>query len=104
MSKRVNIPLATAIARGLLWMELIESEEYPTVTALADDLKIDQAYVARHVRMTLLSLGLVRKILRENEPESLTMGRLRSCFPMDWEAQERDLVEAEAFQLAVSLL
>jgi hypothetical protein len=91
ISPRINLPLATAIARGFLWLDLIESGEYPTVAALADDLEIDRAYVARHVRMTLLSPGLVRKILRGDEPEGLTMGRLRGSLAMDWEAQERDL-------------
>jgi hypothetical protein len=93
LSPRVNLPLATAIARGFLWLELIESGEYLNVTALAEHLNIDRAYVARHIRMTLLSPGMVRRILQGDEPEGLTMSRLRGGFPMDWEAQERDLCE-----------
>jgi hypothetical protein len=42
-------------ARAHRWRELLESGRYATIRALAADLGVDNSYVARILRLTLLA-------------------------------------------------
>jgi hypothetical protein len=84
----VNRGLAAMVARAHRWRELLESGEYPTIRALAADLGVDNSYVARILRLTLLAPDLIEAILDGTEPDGLSLEMLYRA-PMGWEEQRR---------------
>jgi hypothetical protein len=86
----VNRGLALMVARAHRWRELLESGQYATVRALAADLGVDNSYVARILRLTLLAPDLVEAILEGTEPDGLSLEKLYRA-PASWEEQRRVL-------------
>ncbi len=84
----VNRGLAAMVARAHRWRELLESGQYATIRALAADLGVDNSYVARILRLTLLAPDLVEAILEGTEPDGLSLEKLYRA-PMGWEEQRR---------------
>jgi hypothetical protein len=62
----VNRGLAVMVARAHRWRELLETGRYATIRALAADLGVDNSYVARILRLTLLAPDLVEAILESS--------------------------------------
>ena len=60
---RVDSAMVKAIARAHRWRRLIESGEYASITELAAAEKINQSYVCRILRLTLLTPEIVEAIL-----------------------------------------
>lgn len=57
---------------------------------LASDLGLDNSYVARILRLTLLALDLVEAILDATEPDGLSLAKLLSL-PVSWAEQRQRL-------------
>jgi len=87
---RTNRGLAVTIARAHRWRELLESGRYATIRELAADLGVDNSYVARLLRLTLLAPDLIEAILEGTEPDGLSLERLYGL-PPGWEEQRRVL-------------
>jgi hypothetical protein len=81
-----NRGLAVMIARAHRWRDLLEGGQYPTIRALAADLGVDNSYVARILRLTLLAPDLIEAILAGTEPDGLSLERLYRA-PVGWEEQ-----------------
>ena len=79
-----NRGLAVMIARAHRWRELLEAGQYPTIRALAADLGVDNSYVARILRLTLLAPDLIEAILAGTEPDGLSLEKLYRL-PTVWE-------------------
>ena len=79
-----NRGLAVMIARAHRWRELLEAGQYPTIRALAADLGVDNSYVARILRLTLLAPDLIEAILQGTEPDGLSLEKLYRL-PTVWE-------------------
>jgi hypothetical protein len=85
---RTNRPLALALARAHRWRRLLEEGRYATVGELAQGVGMDNSYVARQLRLTLLAPDLIESVLEGTEPDGLSLGKLYGA-PMQWEAQRR---------------
>lgn len=85
-----NRGLAVMIARAHRWRELLEGGQYPTIRALAADLGVDNSYVARILRLTLLAPDTIEAVLAGTEPDGLSLEKLYRA-PMAWEEQRRVL-------------
>ncbi len=72
-----------ALARAHAWTGLIESEKVATVTQLADKLQIDIAYVTRILHLINLAPELQEAIIAGNEPDGLSLNRLRRGIPVE---------------------
>ena len=81
-----NRGLAVMIARAHRWRDLLEGGQYPTIRALAADLGVDNSYVARILRLTLLAPEIVEAILAGTEPDGLSLEKLYRL-PAAWEEQ-----------------
>lgn len=86
---RVDNAMVKAIARAHRWRRSIESGEYTSITELAAAEKINQSYVARVLRLTLLAPDLVEATLCARQPPGLQLDRLMRRFPVGWREQRR---------------
>ena len=85
---RTNRPLATALARAHRWRQLLEESRYATVGGLALEVGMDNSYVARLLRLTLLAPDIIEAILEGTEPDGLSLEKLYRA-PAAWDEQRR---------------
>ena len=82
----INQPLALAVALGHCWMDLLREGRFRSVAALSDLVGIDPSHVRRHLRLACLSPRLVRVILDGDEPNGMSLEKLREI-PLRWDEQ-----------------
>ena len=87
---RTNAPLALTIARAHRWRTLLEEGRYGSIRELALELGVDNSYVARLLRLTLLAPDIIDAILDGTEPSGLSLEKLFRA-PLDWDSQRREL-------------
>ncbi|MCE5322419.1 hypothetical protein LLG46_03770 [bacterium] len=79
--------LVIAISRAHRWKRLLDEGRYASIIEMAQALKINRYYMARLLRLTLLSPDIVEAILEGQEPEGLSLEQLRKPMPMLWNEQ-----------------
>ncbi len=77
-----------AIATSWEWAGLIESGQVATVTELARTLKFSCQYTKRILSLVNLSPDVVEAIVYGCEPDGLSLQRLVTGFPDEWEEQK----------------
>lgn len=82
-----NDALVTAIAKAYRWQEQLESGEYASLEDLAAANGVDRTYVGRFLKLTSLAPEIVERILEGDEPEGISLARLRSDLPIVWTDQ-----------------
>ena len=92
-STRVDSTLVKAIVRAYRWRDMLESGEYATVRDLAKAEAINESYLGRILRLTLLSPSLIEAILEGRQPPTLELDDLLQQFPIQWDRQLGDLTE-----------
>jgi hypothetical protein len=84
---RVDNSLIKAIARAHRWKQMMESGTYASVTELAAAEKINQSFICRVLRLTLLAPIVVEAIVDGRQPLEKTLARLMRPFPAGWQEQ-----------------
>lgn len=84
---RIDNTMVKAIARAFRWKDLLENGQFASVLELAEAEQINQSYLCRVLRLTLLAPALVEAILDGRQSQELTLGTLMKPFPIDWRAQ-----------------
>ena len=79
--------MVKAIARAFRWREMLENGEYATIREIANAEKINESYVGRVLRMTLLAPEVVEAILGGRQSAHLQLETLMKRFPVDWTEQ-----------------
>ncbi len=85
----VQEPMVQAIAKAHQWREKLESGEFPSVAELARSLNFSRSYVVRILSLTALAPDIVNAIINGEEPNGLSLEKLVSGFPDDWEEQRK---------------
>lgn len=85
--RATNNSLATAIAKAYRWQQQLESGEYTSLDDLAAANGIDRSYLGRILRLTSLAPDIVEAILAGDEPEGLSLAKLRADLPVVWAEQ-----------------
>jgi site-specific DNA recombinase len=80
--------LVKNLARAHAWMEILETGEVATATQLAEKLSFDKSYVGRILRLVNLAPEIQEAIISGNEPDGLSMNKLRGFIPADWQEQK----------------
>jgi hypothetical protein len=62
--RRIDNAMVKAVARAFRWREMLESGEYSTIREIAATEKVNETYVGRILRLTLLAPHIVETILR----------------------------------------
>jgi hypothetical protein len=88
--RHIDNAMVKAIARAFRWREMLESGEFATIREIAAAEKINESYVGRTLRLTLLAPSLVESIL-EGRQANLKLDDLMTSFPVDWTAQSNVL-------------
>jgi hypothetical protein len=84
---RVDSTLVKAIVRAHRWRDMLESGEYATVRDLAKAEAINESYLGRVLRLTLLAPTVLEAILEGRQPATLALDNLMWQFPIEWDRQ-----------------
>jgi hypothetical protein len=84
---RVDNTLVKAIVRAHRWRNMLESGEYATVRDVAKAEAINESYLGRILRLTLLAPKVIEAILEGKQPASLDLDDLLKQFPIEWDQQ-----------------
>jgi hypothetical protein len=90
-----------AIARAHRWKRLLESGQYAAVADLAAAEKINQSYVCRVLRLTLLAPDSVEAVLDGRQPPELQIDRLLKPFPVEWGEQRKAMMSANRWEVHI---
>jgi hypothetical protein len=87
-SRRIDNSMVKALARAFRWQQLLENGTYATIAEVADSEKINETYVGRVLRLTLLSPQIVEMIVSGRSPLSLGLAALMRALPVVWKEQK----------------
>lgn len=85
--RETNGSLVSALAKAYRWQEQLESGEYAGLEDLAAANGVDRTYVGRFLRLTSLAPEIVERILNGDEPEGISLAKLRNDLPVLWAEQ-----------------
>ena len=83
---RVDSTLVKALARAFRWRRMLEDGRYASIAELARAEKINESYVCRVLRLTLLAPEIVEAILDGRRPE-MTLPEAMKPWPVEWSQQ-----------------
>jgi hypothetical protein len=84
---RCENSLINALAKAHRWRRLIETGRYASAAELSKKEAINESYVCRMLRLTLLAPDIVEAILNGRQPKTLELKSLLKPFPSEWQAQ-----------------
>jgi hypothetical protein len=93
---RVDSALVKALARAFRWRRMLEGGRYGTIKELAAAEKINESYVCRILRLTLLAPDVVEAILHGGQGPDLQLLRLMNPFPVGWSKQQQAMIGSDA--------
>ena len=85
---RVDNTMIKALVRAHRWRGMLESNLFASVRELAKAEKINESYLCRVLRLTLLSPTLTEAILNGQQPIGLDLATLLKSLPVEWDRQE----------------
>jgi hypothetical protein len=85
--RHIDSAMVKAIARAFRWREMLENGTHATIAEIAAAEKINESYVGRVLRLTLVAPDIVEAILGGRQPADLQLEDLLRRFPVDWRAQ-----------------
>jgi hypothetical protein len=91
-SRRIENAMVKAIARAFRWREMSESGTHATIAEIAVGEKINESYVGRVLRLTLLAPDIVEAILSGRQPPKLQLESLLRRFPVAWQGQRAEML------------
>ena len=94
--RHIDNAMVKAIARAFRWRDMLEGGECATIREIAAVEKINETYVGRVLRLTLLAPNVVEEILAGRQPAALTLTVLMRRFPLLWLAQRSELLRSQA--------
>jgi hypothetical protein len=96
VTRHVDNAMVKAIARALRWRDMLEGGQYQTIREIAAAEKINESYVGRVLRTTLLSPDIVEAIVNGKQPAETTLAVLMRRFSPLWSAQRSDLLDTNS--------
>ena len=94
-AQRADTALVKAIVRAHRWRQMIESGEYPSSADLARAEKINESYLGRVLRLTLIAPDITEAILAGRQPSTLQLNDLLKRLPSAWAKQHSVLFDPD---------
>lgn len=88
---RLDSALVKAVVRAHRWRDMIESGEYSSAAELAKAEKVNDSYVSRILRLTLIAPDIIEAILSGRQAGTLQLDDLLKPLPAAWEQQRSAL-------------
>ena len=85
---QVDNTLVKAVVRAHRWRAMLESNLFGSVRDLAKAEKINESYLCRVLRLTLLSPAITEAILNGLQPDGLELAQLLKFIPVEWDEQQ----------------
>jgi hypothetical protein len=89
---RIDTALLKAVVRAHRWREMLENGEYPSVADLAKAEKVNDSYLSRVLRITLLAPEIIEAIVTGQQPSTLQVDDLMKPLPAQWQQQKSILL------------
>jgi hypothetical protein len=89
--QRPDNALIKALARAHRWQRMVETGEHASIADLAKAERINQSYVYRLIRLTLLAPDIVEAILNGRQSPGMTISSLTAPLPVEWSEQRKAL-------------
>ena len=89
---RIDSTMIKALARAFRWRRMLETGRYATIKEIAAAEKINESYVSRVLRLTLLAPDIVEAILDGRQAPEVTLPGLMEPFPVEWGEQSMTLI------------
>ena len=90
--RRIDNAMVKAIARAFRWRDMLEGGEYATIREIASAEKINETYVGRVLRLTLLAPDIIEAILGGRQKDEVNLAILLRRFPVGWREQQAELL------------
>src|SRR6195952_804823 len=84
---RVDSALIKAVIRAHRWRQMIESGKYGSSAELAKAEKVNDSYLSRILRLTLIAPDITEAILTGRQPSTLQLDELLKPLPAAWDGQ-----------------
>jgi hypothetical protein len=88
---RVDTVLVKAVVRAHRWRRMLESGEYVSSAELAKAEKVNDSYLSRILRLTLIAPDIIEAILTGSQPSTLQLDDLFKPIPATWSLQHAEL-------------
>ena len=85
--RHIDDAMVKAVARAFRWRTMLENSEYATIRELAAAEDINESYVARIIRLTLLAPDIVESIVEGRQSPEITLPVLMRRFSFLWQVQ-----------------
>ena len=85
--QQVDNAMVKAIARAFRWRDMLENGRPATIKEIAVAENINESYVARILRLSLLAPDIVEAIVDGRQPPHITVPTLMQRFPQAWQSQ-----------------
>ena len=83
-------PIVLNIARGFYWQEMIDNGKIANIRELAKIMNVNESYVGRTIRLTMLSPEIIHRAIRGTLPEDISLAKLYKL-PDRWDEQLQQL-------------
>ena len=80
--------IVAAMVKAHHWRALLEDGEFASAAELAKDSKVNESYLCRVLRLTLLAPDIVKAILDGRQPSTMELKDLLKPFPIEWRSQK----------------
>ncbi|MEH2480634.1 hypothetical protein V1282_003991 [Nitrobacteraceae bacterium AZCC 2146] len=90
---RIDGTLVKAVVRAHRWRDMLESGRYATVRDLANAESINESYLSRVLRLTLLAPSIVQVILDGHQSDDLQLDSLLGQVLPTWQQQYAQILK-----------
>lgn len=92
LAPRIDTALIKAVVRAHRWRQMLESSEYTSSAELAKAEKVNDSYLSRILRLTLIAPDIIEAILVGSQPSTLQLDDLLKPLPVAWSQQHSALL------------
>ena len=89
--RHIDSAIVKSIARAFRWRDMLENGTHSTIADIAAAENINESYVGRVLRLTLLAPEIVEAVLNGRQPAEMTLGALMKPFAIEWTEQRNTI-------------